>query len=126
MKGIQVVLVLAAFLWLARFLAHGRTRGLGRVLAVLAAAGTIVLVVFPDLSVGLARLAGVGRGVDLVIYLSIVALAFLGLHLAARQQELEAKLVELTRELALRVDLPSAVAKDGRGPGEHDPTSATR
>ncbi len=101
MNGIQIVLVLAAFLWLVRFLARVRTRGLVRAFAVAVALGAIVLVLFPDLSVHVAKRVGVARGVDLVIYLSIVAVGFLGLHLVARQNDLESKLVELTRRLAL-------------------------
>ena len=101
MNAIQVVLVVAALLWLARYLVRLRTTGGTRLVAVLVAAFGILLVVFPDLSVRLARLFGVTRGVDLVIYLMLVAFGFLWLHQAGRLRELESRLTELTRQVAL-------------------------
>ena len=101
MNAIQIFLVAAAFLWLASYLSRVRTQGLTRIVAVIAALGGVLLVVFPALSVRLARLVGVTRGVDLVIYLSLVAFGFLWLQLATRMRELEARLAELVRQLAL-------------------------
>lgn len=102
MKIIQIVLALAAILWLARFLRRGGGGFTARLLALTAGLAGIVLVLYPDLSMRLAALFGVTRGVDLVLYLSIVALGFLWLHQAAKIQELERKLSRLVRDLALR------------------------
>jgi hypothetical protein len=102
MKAIQIVLALAAILWMARFLRRGGGGFAARLLALIAGLAGIVLVLFPDLSMRLAALFGVTRGVDLVLYLSIVALGFLWLHQAAKIQDLERKLALLVRELALR------------------------
>jgi small membrane protein len=102
MTAIQVILAVAALLWLSRFLKRFRTRGAVRAVAILAALGATSLVLFPNVSVRLAKLFGVARGVDLVIYLGFVALGFLWLHFAARQSDLERKLDDLVRELALR------------------------
>jgi hypothetical protein len=101
MNAIQVLLVAAAFLWLASYLSRVRTLGLTRLLAVLAALGGVVLVLFPTLSTRLAGLFGVTRGVDLVIYVSLVAFGFLWLQLAVRMRGLEDRLVELGRLVAL-------------------------
>ena len=115
MKAIQVVLLLAAVLWLARFLRRGGGGFAARLLALAAGLAGIVLVLFPDLSMRLAALFGVTRGVDLVLYLSIVALGFLWLHQAAKVQDLERKLALLVRELALR---------ESSEPGSRPPGSA--
>jgi hypothetical protein len=101
MNAIQVLLVAAAFLWLASYLSRVRTLGLTRILAVVAALGGVVLVLFPTLSTRIAGLFGVTRGVDLVIYVSLVAFGFLWLQLAVRMRGLEDRLVELARQVAL-------------------------
>jgi hypothetical protein len=101
MNAIQFLLVAAAVLWLASYLAHVRTQGLARLVAVVAAFGGITLVLFPGLSVRLAKLLGVTRGVDLVIYLSLVGIGFLWLQLATRMRALEGQLTELVRQIAL-------------------------
>ena len=115
MNAIQVLLVAAAFLWLASYLSRVRTLGLTRVLAVVAALGGIALVVFPAFSTRLAGLFGVTRGVDLVIYVSLVAFGFLWLQLAVRMRGLEDRLVELARLVAL--DRAGSAAADV----EHEP-----
>mgnify|MGYP001085870399 CR=1 FL=1 len=101
MNAIQVVLVVALLLWLARYLVRLRTTGGTRLLAIFAALAGITLVVFPELSVVLAHLFGVTRGVDLVIYVTMVAFGFLWLHQAARTRELETRLNDLARQVAL-------------------------
>jgi len=101
MIPIQIFLVAAALLWLARYLIRLRSTGATRIVAVLVAAGGILLVVFPELAVRLARLVGVGRGVDLVIYITLVAFGFLWLHQASRIRELEGRVVDLARRVAL-------------------------
>jgi len=101
MNAIQFLLVAAAVLWLASYLAQVRTQGLARLVAVVAAFAGITLVLFPGLSVRLAKLLGVTRGVDLVIYLSLVGIGFLWLQLATRMRALEGQLTELVRRIAL-------------------------
>jgi hypothetical protein len=120
MTAIQILLVVAALLWLARYLLHLRSGGGTRVVAVLAAGTGILLVVFPDLSTRLAGLVGVTRGVDLMIYVTLVAFGFLWLHQAARIRELEARLVDLAREVALeRAGIGAASAPPPPGPPAH-------
>ncbi|MGH7337029.1 MAG: DUF2304 family protein [Myxococcota bacterium] len=126
MTAIQILLVVAAFLWLASYLARVRTLGLTRVLAVVAALGGIVLVLFPPLSTRLAGLLGVTRGVDLVIYLSLVAFGFLWLQLAVRMRALEDQLALLVRRIALdggsAGTSPGASAQDAAPPPPDTPS----
>jgi hypothetical protein len=102
MSAIQIVLVTAAILWLGRFLRGPGGGAAARFLALAATLSGIVLILVPELSVKLAARFGVTRGVDLVLYLSIVALGFLWLNERMRIQELESRLARLVRELALR------------------------
>jgi small membrane protein len=60
-----------------------------------------LLVVRPNVATKLAHLVGIGRGVDLVIYLSIPGLALMILLLFARTRDLNAKLTAALRENAL-------------------------
>jgi len=114
MTAIQVLLVVAGLLLLARYLVRLRGTAATRFVAVLAAVAGISLVVFPDLSTRLAHLFGVTRGVDLMIYVTLVAFGFLWLHLASRIRELETRQIDLARKVALdRADAAPPAAGDG-------------
>jgi small membrane protein len=77
------------------------------VFALLGVAGAAVL--FPDMTQDVAELVGVGRGADLVTYVSIVAIMFVLIHYYTKFVELQRKLTEMTREVAiLRADLDNA------------------
>ena len=66
-------------------------------------------VVFPDLTQAVAEFVGVGRGSDLVTYLSIVAVMFVLVHYYTKFVEQQEKITQLTRELAiLRAELELA------------------
>ena len=66
------------------------------------AAGAIV-VIFPDFASRLAGRFGVGRGADLVIYVSIPALFYAVFRLLIKTERLNRELTNLTRALALEV-----------------------
>lgn len=77
------------------------------VFALLVAAAAAV--VFPNLTQDAANLVGVGRGADLVFYLSIVVIMFVLLHYYTKFVELQRKLTDMTREVAiLRTELDQA------------------
>lgn len=59
-------------------------------------------VVRPDDVTWLARHLGVGRGADLVLYLTVVAVVFAVLHFYLRTRELERRITDLARAVALR------------------------
>lgn len=60
-----------------------------------------VAVVVPDITSDVARFVGVGRGADLVFYLAIVAVLFVLMHYYSKFVELQQKLTELTRQIAI-------------------------
>lgn len=73
---------------------------------VLIAAGAAA-VVFPDLTNEVAMVVGVGRGADLVTYISLVAVLFVLVHYYAKFVELQRNVTQLARELAiLRAEQP--------------------
>jgi len=58
-------------------------------------------IIFPNITQAAADLVGVGRGTDLVLYLSVVAVMFVLLHYYTKFVELQRQLTEVTRELAI-------------------------
>lgn len=63
--------------------------------------GAAILTVFPRVMEQLALWLGIGRGVDLVIYLSLLLIFYLLFKINLRQQALEKKLVALVRQNAI-------------------------
>lgn len=60
-----------------------------------------VAVIAPDVTDRVALFVGVGRGADLVTYISIVAVLFVLIHYYSKFVELQTKITQLTRELAI-------------------------
>src|SRR5438128_999626 len=86
--------VIAYFVWL-------RSRLADRIIVLLLAATAFVLIADPSLAIRLAHAVGVGRGVDLFIYLTLFGYGFLGLLLVSKIRSLEAQVTELAQALAL-------------------------
>lgn len=102
MKPIQFILVAGLLVLGYRFWhimsRHPRLRiGVGLIWL-----SALVFIIFQDSSTYLAHLLGVGRGVDLLMYLSILGLGMLVLLLYLRLVQVEEKMVELVRENTLR------------------------
>lgn len=69
------------------------------VFVLLAAGGVAVMV--PETTQDVANLVGVGRGADLVTYLAIVSVMFVLVHYYSKFVDLQHKITQLTRELAI-------------------------
>jgi small membrane protein len=96
--------ILVAFLVAAAMIASFafKARIAYRLLAAVLLSGAVVLVLFPGLTTRVAHLLGVGRGTDLLLYVSLVAGLHVALLLYLRTRELERKITDLTRASALR------------------------
>jgi len=90
----MIVGVVAYFRWL-------RSSHWDRAIVLFLGLVGVVLVAAPDLANWLAMAVGVGRGADLVTYIGVVGLSFFCLVLLSRLRELESRLADLTRQLAL-------------------------
>jgi hypothetical protein len=73
-----------------------------RLLAVVLFLAATVFIFFPDLTTVIARSLGVGRGADLLLYVSLIAGIHVVLLLYRRTRELEHKMTELVRAAAIR------------------------
>ncbi|QOJ14459.1 MAG: DUF2304 domain-containing protein [Planctomycetia bacterium] len=114
---IVLPLLLLATCWMLwQWLVHRRRR---------LAAGTLVLlcamigVANPGLTTSVASTVGIGRGTDLVVYITAFALIGVTFAMLAMHRRSRMEITELTRQLALRELPPSPVA-----PG--DATTAER
>ena len=117
MRPVQFILIL--LLGLGTYLYFNRLRSglLDRLMVLLFAVGGAAMTIAPDFTTRVANLVGVGRGVDLFFYLSILGLAFMCLLLYSRIRQLESSITELTRALAVkRANDPDEPARGGGRP----------
>ncbi|MFG1924786.1 DUF2304 domain-containing protein [Cryptosporangium sp. NPDC048952] len=121
---IQVLLLLAVAASLIYFVRqqHGVRLQAGKRLAFVAfLMFAAYAVVRPDDITAIAHWVGVGRGADLVLYATVVAFVFVVINFYLRTREMERRITELARAVALRDAevlnqhrLPeSPVARDG-------------
>lgn len=61
----------------------------------------ILVIIWPNLTVLIANYLGIGRGADLIIYLSLIIIFYLLFRLLIRIENLEKNLTKLVREKAL-------------------------
>ncbi|GAB4417798.1 MAG: hypothetical protein OHK0039_28580 [Bacteroidia bacterium] len=101
MKPIQLLLVPLLLGLLVFFYRRLRQHIVLRFVVSLVLLAVLVFTVFQDSSTWLANRLGIGRGVDLVIYLGLLALAVSCVLLYLRSVRLEQTLTELVRQQAL-------------------------
>ncbi|OGH88484.1 MAG: hypothetical protein A3J93_04440 [Candidatus Magasanikbacteria bacterium RIFOXYC2_FULL_42_28] len=64
----------------------------------------MVVAILPDSASALAKLFGVGRGADLVVYLALALMFYLLFRLNVRMEKMKREITILTRALGLRAD----------------------
>lgn len=102
MNGIQVILLTGIVFIGLYFIVRWRNR----LIDILLLTGMIfcaaVLIVWPDTTNLIAKKLGVGRGADLIFYISILIFWFVVLKLYARIKSLEREFTAFIRENALK------------------------
>ena len=100
---IQLVLIVVVILAAARLLRGrgARTQAVRRLGLMLFAALAVWSILFPTVWNQIARLVGVGRGTDMVLYALVVAFLSFTLTTYVRFREFEARYTKLARRLAL-------------------------
>ena len=101
MTLIQLALILGLFASLAVYLTHFRSITRDRIIAVLLFTCAVTTVLFPPVAGHLAAFAGVGRGVDFVLYISVVTAIFWLVLLYSRIHSLQRMITEIVRDIAL-------------------------
>jgi len=100
------VLVLALLALLTLFTVRGVFRGQMRkriaVFWTLVWGGSAGVLIWPDSTVRVARLLGIGRGADLLLYCSVLAMLVGFFYVYIRFRRMDRQLTLLVRELAIR------------------------
>lgn len=103
---IQFVLLAVIALMLLHAISQQRRKEIGPLQLVVwlaVWAGGAIVVLFPDFSTVVANKLGVGRGADLVMYVSIPVLFYSVFRLRIRTERLSRDLTDVTRALALEI-----------------------
>jgi hypothetical protein len=82
----QLITIRECFLWMAFWLLAG------------------VLVIFPNTTQTIANFVGIGRGVDLLIYMALVVLFTALFFLIVRVERIERDITKIVRHMALQKD----------------------
>ena len=100
------LLLLAGIALVGYYAVRGSRRAIHRVVwrgfVVLGLGAAVVSVLFPDILTWIAAKVGVGRGTDLLLYLTVIAFMLVSVVLFRRLADLERKYVALAREVAVR------------------------
>lgn len=107
MRPIQYLLAILVGGGVLGYARSRRSRAIDRALVLSIGMAGLILVIMPDWSIRLANLVGVQRGVDLILYLGIVGLAYLCLLLFSRLRAVDERLTRLAREISLRDARPA-------------------
>ncbi|MFT3826278.1 MAG: DUF2304 domain-containing protein [Chitinophagaceae bacterium] len=102
MNNIQLLLLTGVAFIGFYFIVRLRRRLLDIVFLVLLLSCAAVFIIWPDMTTRLAKFLGVGRGADLVFYISILIFWFVILKLYVRIRKLEQTFTELIRQDALQ------------------------
>lgn len=60
------------------------------------------IIIFPNLTQIAANFVGIGRGVDLVVYITLSVIIMVIVQVISRNMELEQKITQLARQIALK------------------------
>jgi small membrane protein len=101
MKLIQVILLAGLIITLISYFRWFRSAASDKILIALILLTGMMFVIFPELTTKIANRLGVGRGADLLFYLSIIAFGYSTLLLYSKIRALEKKLTEFVRKQAL-------------------------
>ena len=102
---IKFILLAIIFLIILRVTSKLRTRELGRreyMIWLIFWLGVGIVIARPETANFVANLVGVGRGADVMVYLSIITLFYLVFRILVRQEKMEKEITKLTREIATR------------------------
>jgi len=117
MSPIQLILIGGCVLCLLLYLRSSRSILIDRAIALLLFGLGLLAIIFPSKTTAVANFLGVGRGVDLFLYLFILGVVFIAILFYRRLNKLEQRYTSLVRKLAL--DEADAVERTNREPHEH-------
>jgi len=105
MQPIQIVALIAAVFFIARVLVLWRSKKINTKSAFfwfLIWAGVLFVAFATPVIDALSRPIGVGRGIDMIVYLSVLCLFYMVFRLYTKIDKLEQEITRLVREIALK------------------------
>ncbi|NLA65878.1 MAG: DUF2304 domain-containing protein [Leucobacter sp.] len=96
-----IIGVVIAALLAIRFLPGDHSLAIKRLLALLFAVAAVLSIIFPTALTALARIFGIGRGADLLLYVSIVAMLLFAVATVRAKARSDARVTDLARAMAL-------------------------
>jgi hypothetical protein len=102
MKGIQILLLALVCIIGYLVIAKMRNRLFEFFILISLIVAAVVFICFPSLTFIVANFLGVGRGTDLIFYISTLLFWFVLLKLYVRQRNIEKMLTELIRQKAIK------------------------
>lgn len=124
---IQIILIVAvvvASAFLIRGTQDTKNVALRRLLLLLFVLAAVATIVAPNIATRAARLLGVGRGADLLLYMLVVAFLSYAVVSYRRMVILENRLVSLARELAIARSHPDTLTRLGEFSASADTAGA--
>jgi small membrane protein len=101
MKGIQILLLVIVLMIAVYIFTRMRNRIADIILLGVLVIAAVVFIIFPGWTFYIANSLGVGRGADLVFYVSILTFWFVILKLYARVRRLEQLITKIARKEAI-------------------------
>lgn len=104
MTFFQLLLILgivAAAILSIRFLRGERSLAIKRILALAAAFAAILAILFPSILTKVANFFGIGRGTDLLLYVSVIGALLFAVATVRAKARSDARVTQLARSVAL-------------------------
>jgi len=104
-SSIQILIVFFALFAITRVMIRSRARDIPLIWAIVWIVlwlGVALVSVLPQTTDLLAARVGIGRGADLLVYLSILALFFLVFRLIVKIETMQQEITKLVRSIALK------------------------
>ena len=108
MNLIQILLIPLLLALMIVYVIYFRSKIFNRIIFFILFLTGLVFVIFPELSNDVAHFVGVGRGADLILYLTIILFYASFLYLYSKFKKLEAIQTELIRKGAIEQALKPA------------------
>jgi hypothetical protein len=110
MNGIQILLIILVSVIGIYFFVRLRNYLIDIILLFTFVVTAFVLIIMPDITNRFAKLLHVGRGADLIFYISTMLFWFIVLKLYTRQRKLEQTLTEIIRTQSLKTAMEEKTA----------------
>ncbi|HME99472.1 MAG TPA: DUF2304 domain-containing protein [Terriglobia bacterium] len=101
MSPIQLILILLMVTAIATYFHRLRSKFLDNLIVLAIGTAGVVMIVMPKWTTSLAHYLGVGRGVDLIMYLAWIGVIFVCLLLYSKVRGIQSSVTELVRAQAI-------------------------